>query len=110
MKVKGAKVEDFAKLCGDVAEMEDLGGCVAVIGPPNDRHAVAAQRVLQRPGGQVVVAKNSWGSKSPRMDVTPENYDSHYRFDVEIVKCEQPLFPPISATDSSATLQSCVAV
>eukprot|EP01046_Picozoa_sp_COSAG06_P061458 COSAG06_NODE_13492_length_1252_cov_2.040763_1_plen_326_part_10 len=90
LRVTGAKVTDFARLCADGIERDGLAFSVAVIQTSTEGHglhSVATHKVMQRPAGPVILAKNSWGGRNPRWEVTHANYNSHYTFDVEIVAC-----------------------
>ena len=90
LSVEGERVQDFDALCADGARLNGLGSFSVVVieeDSPDDRHSVAALQVFERRGKKVVVAKNSWGSASPRLDITEKNYHSHYTIDVKIAKC-----------------------
>eukprot|EP01045_Picozoa_sp_COSAG04_P031874 COSAG04_NODE_6058_length_1420_cov_1.711582_1_plen_229_part_10 len=114
LRISGAKATGFDRLCADAAERARLGAfSVAVIrtsAAGHELHSVAAYMTVQRAGDPVVLAKNSWGGNMPRYEVTPANYDSHYTFDVEIVKCwtsgnERTAVPPVTAAYTSILSQ-----
>ena len=103
LRISGAKVTGFERLCADAAERARLGAfSVAVIRTSAAGHGLHSVAAHARAGPQSVLAKNSWGGERPRYEVTPANYDSHYTFDVEIVKCwtsgnERTAVPPVTA-------------
>ena len=91
LRVDGTKRTDFDKLCDECEERDGLGAftvvCIRTDTEGHQLHSVAGQKLLGSGDDKTVLAKNSWGSRNPRWDVTRENYDSHYSFTVAITSC-----------------------
>ena len=91
LRVDGTKRTDFDKLCEECEERDGLGAftvvCIRTDTEGHQLHSVAGQKLLGSGDDKTVLAKNSWGSRNPRWDVTRENYDSHYSFTVAITSC-----------------------
>ena len=61
--------------------------CIRTETEGHQLHSVAGEKLVGGADEKTVVAKNSWGSRNPRWDVTRANYDSHFTFDIEIEEC-----------------------
>lgn len=91
LRIIGSKIADFDKLCAECEERDGLGAftviCIRTETEGHQLHSVAGEKLVGGADEKTVVAKNSWGSRNPRWDVTRANYDSHFTFDIEIEEC-----------------------
>ena len=89
LRITGSKITDFDKLCDECEEMDGLGAftviCIRTDTEGHQLHSVAGEKLVG--GGadeKTVVAKNSWGSRNPRWDVTHANYEDWSAFEPSI--------------------------